>query len=108
MLLSLGTLKEHSFFYFVLYRLHTVHVKKTLLGNLFCYCFYRNDDLTVFLKQIDELQNGSSAEHQDAYNLLINKTNQVYLGLGTFLEVVLNFRNCKKDDQSILFLDISP
>jgi len=36
-----------------------------------------SDDLANFLKQIDELQGGTSAEHQDAYNLLINKTNQI-------------------------------
>jgi len=37
-----------------------------------------NDDFEGFLRQIDQLQSGSSADHQDAYNLLINKTNQIH------------------------------
>ena len=45
--------------------------------NLVISISFRNDDLTNFLRQIDELQGGTSADHQDAYNLLINKTNQV-------------------------------
>jgi len=34
------------------------------------------EDESVFLERIDRLQNGTSAEQQDAYNMLITRTNQ--------------------------------